>query len=151
MKRISCLLVVLVGWIALNTFTVQAITDKWTKDVTVLPASSRQFITEHFPNIPVSHIQIEKDFFWVEKYEVILTDGTNIEFSSKGAWKDVKRYNLPVPQSIIPDFIQTYVTQHFPGNTIMSIEKDKKDYEIKLNNGLELTFDLQGRLIEIDD
>ena len=29
--------------------------------------------------------------------------------------------------------------------------RDKRDYEVKLTNGLELTFDLKFNLIDIDD
>ena len=34
---------------------------------------------------------------------------------------------------------------------IVSIDRDKRDWEVKLDNGLDLKFDLQFRLIEIDD
>ncbi|MEO3257957.1 PepSY-like domain-containing protein, partial [Parabacteroides distasonis] len=35
--------------------------------------------------------------------------------------------------------------------THLKIEKEIRDYEIKLDNGLEMTFDLKGNLIDIDD
>lgn len=33
----------------------------------------------------------------------------------------------------------------------VSIDRDKRDWEVKLDNGLDLKFDLHFRLIEIDD
>ena len=36
-------------------------------------------------------------------------------------------------------------------DTVVKIEKEIRDYEIKLDNGLEMTFDLKGNLIDIDD
>ena len=35
--------------------------------------------------------------------------------------------------------------------SIVQISRDKHDYEVKLSNGLELTFDLKFNLIDIDD
>ena len=97
MKRINYLLIVL----SLLSVMACAGNDKITSDTNVLPVSSRQFISDHFKDIPVSHIQIEKNLIRISSYDVILTDGTNVE--------------------------------------------------IKLDNGLEMTFDLKGNLIDIDD
>lgn len=56
MKRINYLLIVL----SLLSVMACAGNDKITSDTNVLPVSSRQFISDHFKDIPVSHIQIEK-------------------------------------------------------------------------------------------
>ena len=57
MKRINYLLIVL----SLLSVMACAGNDKITSDTNVLPVSSRQFISDHFKDIPVSHIQIEKN------------------------------------------------------------------------------------------
>lgn len=146
MRRLSVLAVLL-----LSLTSAYARHDKVTKDMNVLPASSRQFLTEHFANIPVAHIQVEKNLMvFTDEYEVILTDGTNVEFNRQGEWKDVKRHNQAIPAAIVPAQIQKYVKQNYPATTIVSISKDRKDYEVDLSNKIELKFDLKGRLIEID-
>ena len=43
------------------------------------------------------------------------------------------------------------IRDSFAGRKIVSIDRDKRDWEVKLDNGLDLKFDLHFRLIEIDD
>lgn len=146
MKRLRNILAIL----SLSVTMACADNNKVTKDTGVLPAASRQFISEHFGDIAVSHIQIEKNLVLTDSYDVILTDGTNVEFNRKGEWKEVNRHNLSVPGAIIPEAIRTYVRQNYPSAMIVAIDKDFRDYEIDLNNGLELKFDLQGNLVDFD-
>ena len=138
MKRINYLLIVL----SLLSVMACAGNDKITSDTNILPVSSRQFI---------SHIQIEKNLIRISSYDVILTDGTNVEFNHKGEWKEIKRHGLPIPQAIIPEVIQDLIKKNYSSNKVVKIEKEIRDYEIKLDNGLEMTFDLKGNLIDIDD
>ena len=147
MKRINYLLIVL----SLLSVMACAGNDKITSDTHVLPVSSRQFISDHFKDIPVSHIHIEKNLIRISSYDVILADGTNVEFNHKGEWKEIKRHGLPIPQAIIPEVIQDLIKKNYSSNKVVKIEKEIRDYEIKLDNGLEMTFDLKGNLIDIDD
>lgn len=39
----------------------------------------------------------------------------------------------------------------YPGAAVIKIERDKQEVEVKLNNGMELTFDRSHNLIGIDD
>ena len=41
--------------------------------------------------------------------------------------------------------------RYYPDTSVVQIDRDKRDYEVKLTNGLELTFDLKFNLIDIDD
>lgn len=147
MKRNNYLLIIL----SLLSVMACAGNDKITNDTDLLPVSSRQFISDHFKDIPVSHIQIEKNLIRISSYDVILTDGTNVEFNRRGEWKEIKRHNLPIPQAIIPAVIQNHLKKTYPSNRVVAIDKDIRDYEIKLDNGLEMKFDLKGNLIDIDD
>ena len=56
-----------------------------------------------------------------------------------------------MPTAIIPAQIASYVSQNYPDTQIVQIDRDKRDYEVKLTNRLELTFDLNFNLIGIDD
>ena len=56
-----------------------------------------------------------------------------------------------VPSGIVPQPIRVYVEKHFPGRRIACLERDRRDYEIELDNGFELKFDLDFRLIDFDD
>lgn len=144
MKRIGIMLLGL--WM---TGTVMAGQDKITKDVSLLPEDSRVFIDTHYRDTPVAHIEIEKILCWDSGYDVILTDGTNIEFNSSGEWKDIEG-KRPVPADIIPGFIRKYVQENYPARTVISIERERKEYSIEFADGLELTFNNKGKLIDVD-
>ena len=96
-----------------------------------LPAVAQQFVQTHFKAVEVSYAKVE--------------------FAKDGAWKEVDCKYGEVPAAIVPQQIRDYVAKNFAGRKIVSIDRDKRDWEVKLDNGLDLKFDLQFRLIEIDD
>ena len=55
------------------------------------------------------------------------------------------------PAELVPAQIASYVEQNYKGAAIVQIDRDTRDYEVKLTNGLELTFDLRFNIIDIDD
>ena len=92
---------------------------------------------------------MESDFFY-KSYEVIFTNGDKVEFDNKSNWEEVNCKYSSVPTAIIPAAIQKYVATNYPDAKILKIERDKKDYEVKLSNRTELKFDLKFNLIDID-
>ena len=145
MKKIK-----LIGMCLLLSATTLFAKDRITKDMNVLPANSKEFLNRHFKNIQVSHIKVDKGLWKTESYDVILTNGINVEFNGSGNWKEVEGKHTAVPAEIIPAVIRTYIQKHFPGHTVVSIEKDRREYDLKLDNDIDLTFDLNGNLKEID-
>lgn len=145
MKRIILSLAV----IALTTGTAFADDDK-PISIDQLPAAASQFIASHFSGIKVSYAKMEKEFF-DKSYEVIFTAGSKVEFDGKGEWKEVNCQFTQVPEGIIPQQIKGYVADNFRDAKIVEIERGRRDYEVKLNNRLELKFDLKFNLIDIDD
>ena len=77
MKRIG---IILIG-LALMTNMACADNDKVTNNINELPQVSRTFLNNYFDGNKVSHIKIDKDLFLVDSYDVILTDGTSVEFN----------------------------------------------------------------------
>ncbi len=111
-------------------------------DLTQLPDAAQQFIKQHFPNETISFATVDKEVFETT-YEVLLSNGAQIDFNKKGEWKEVDCGRSAVPVAIIPEPITTYVTQKHPNTFIVQIDRDSRDYELDLSNGLELTFDLK--------
>mgnify|MGYP000543360887 FL=1 len=147
MKRIG---IILIG-LALMTNMACADNDKVTNNINELPQVSRNFLNNYFNGNKVSHIKIDKDLFLVDSYDVILTDGTSVEFNRDGEWKEVKSFQQNIPDTLIPAEIRQYVSQNYPGQKIMTVERGKRKVSVDLANGLELKFDLNGNLIDIDD
>lgn len=147
MKRIG---IILIG-LALMTNMACADNDKVTNNINELPQVSRTFLKNYFNGNKVSHIKIDKDLFLVDSYDVILTDGTSVEFNRDGEWKEVKSFQQNIPDTLIPAEIKQYVNQNYPSQKIMAVERGKRKVSIDLANGLELEFDLNGNLIDIDN
>ena len=119
-------------------------------NVSQLPQKAQQFIKQHFPDEKVAYAKKERDLLKTN-YEVVFTSGSKIEFRKDGEWKEIDCKYAKVPDAIIPPRIMEFVTTNYKGAAITEIDRDRRDYEIKLSNGLELTFDLKFNLIEIDD
>lgn len=115
-----------------------------------LPEVSQQFITDHFSGAEVSFAKVETEFLDKE-YKVVLADGTKLEFNRRGNWEKVDCKYGAVPEEIVPRPILDYVAQQFAGHRITCIECERREYEVELDNGFELKFDLEGRLIDFDD
>lgn len=114
-----------------------------------LPKKAQQFIRQHFENVEVSYAKKENELF-DKSYEVVFVDGSKIEFHNNGNWKEVDCHYGKVPDAIIPKTILDYVRRTYKSQIIVSIDRDSRDYEVALSNGLELKFDLRGNFIRPD-
>lgn len=116
-----------------------------------LPERTQKFLDEHFPNIDVSHIKAEKSLFGIVAYEVILTNGFDLDFDKKGEWKEIDGDKLEVPASIVPEKIRKSVESKFPGKKIVQIKKERRYYEIEISDGEDLIYTLDGVFKGYDD
>lgn len=117
---------------------------------TELPSAAKQFIESHFANIKITYTTTDKGLFESE-YEVRLDDGTKIEFDRNGNWSEVANRHHALPVAIVPQPIADYVATNYPKAKILKIERDNRSTEVRLDNGMELTFNAAGRLTEVDD
>lgn len=115
-----------------------------------LPANAQTFITTHFGELKVALVTRDSDLF-EKSYDVIFSNGSKVEFNGKGEWKSVDCKYDKVPDGIIPAQILSHVNENFPDNFIVEIDRDTRDYEVQLDNDMELKFDLQFNLIGYDD
>lgn len=116
-----------------------------------LPEKARTFIQKHFGGIKVALAKMESDFF-EKSYEVIFVNGNKVEFYGDGDWKEIECKYTEVPDSAVPSFIRSYVRDNHAGRKIWKLEygEEKKRYEVKLSDRLELTFDLKGNLVDLE-
>ena len=109
-----------------------------------------QFVTQHFPNATVQMVMPDED-----DIDVVLNDYTKIEFRLNNEWKKVDCEHsttfTAVPATIVPEQITAYVNTSFPGAIIKKLEKKYRGWEIELNSGLELKFNSNFKVMEIDD
>lgn len=107
-----------------------------------LPKKAQDFIKANFPKETVTYV--EKD---MDDYEVKLSNGSEITFLLNGEWKDVEGQYSPIPTKFIPSNVLNTVKSNHPSANIVKIEKNWNNYEIKLDNMMELYIDFNGKLI----
>ena len=144
MKRFILTIAVMLG------FAYVASADERPIEVSQLPKAAQEFIAKNFSHQPVLYANVDREVLDTD-YQVRLEDGTKIEFNGKGEWTEISNKRTGIPHSIIPKKLIEYVGKQYPEAHFLSIERDSRDYEIKLSNGIELTFTLDGKLIGFDD
>lgn len=107
------------------------------------------FVSTYFPQVSISMAVPDG-----REYDVMLSDNTKLEFNRKVEWKEIdcehSTIYTSVPSALIPQQITGYVNQNYPDNTIMKISKDGRNWDIELNNDIEIEFNKNFEVIEID-
>ena len=143
MKRMRLLFIALLSMMVTSV----AFADDKPIPVEKLPAAARTFVDTNFPGKKI--LYAEKDW---NSYECRLDDGTKIDFTSKGEWKQVDCHGMSAaPAVLVPEAIKQYVETNFSNCMITKIDKERHGYDIELSNDLELRFNHQGALIGMDD
>lgn len=144
MKRfISFLFVLLLGVGAASAAPDRVITREQ------LPAMAQQFLHDYFPSAEVTAAHEDGDIVQRE-YDVMLDDGTHIEFAADGRWLEIESREV-LPRGIVPPSIVTYTAKHYPSLTIHRIERSRREWEVSLSNGVEIRFNRRFSVISIDD
>lgn len=136
--------------VCLVAFQTPAMADN-DKPITVnqLPATAQQVIKSHFSGMKVALAKMESGLI-DKSYDVIFTTGEKIEFDRNGNWTEIECKRTGVPAKLIPAQITNYVNANYAGNKILKIEKDRNEHEINLSNGVEIKFNKDFMVVDID-
>lgn len=149
MKKLVLLLMITLAW---GTLAVHA--GEKLISFEQLPKQAQEFANTYFaPDDPlyrISYIIYDAELF-DSSYMIVYANGDGLEFNGDGEWKDFDCKHCVVPAELIPAPIQAYLFTHVPDQKVKKMEKNRRDYELELSNGLELKFDLEGNLLEVDD
>lgn len=111
-----------------------------------LPTQAKTFLQQYYPAATVVSTTKDKD-----DYEVILSEGTRIDFNKAGEWTDVDAaIGKTIPSGFYPAGIDTYVSTNFQGIGINEISKETRGYDVELVTGTELMFSYDGAFIGFD-
>ena len=117
--------------------------------LTDIPSEISNYVSTHFPENPI--IQAIKDTDGFElTYDITLEGGFFIEFNRKKEVIDIEGLTK-LPDSVIPAKLLEYATTNYPENYIIGWELDDRNQQIKLENGLELEFNMNGDFLRIDN
>lgn len=143
-KTITLMLVILLGvGIALAG-------EKIYRSANILPQTAQTMLKKHFGSQGVSMVKVDSKTFGGKEYEVILNDGTEIEFNNSGEWTEVDCGHNAVPTGLVIKPIADFVKKNYSGAKIVHIEVKRSKYEVELNNGTELEFARDGRFLRVD-
>lgn len=118
-------------------------------NVNELPAKAQTLLSKHFKGQKVMLATIESGVV-SRSYDVVLRNGTKLEFDKKGNLTEIDCKQGIVPSQLIPQPIKNYLKENYRGEAVRKIELNKKEYEVKLTNGIDLTFNKHFQLIDID-
>ena len=110
-----------------------------------MPQTAQTFLKKYF----AKKVPLVMTVDW-DDYTIRYESGEKVEFDKKGQWKEVECYSTKVPADIVPEQIKTYVKKNYPGKSIIKIERRRMGYEIKLNNGMEIEFNRNFQVIDVD-
>ena len=116
---------------------------------TQLPEKAQTFLSTYFPEAKVSLVRKEIDVIELN-YDVIFADGSKVEFDRKGNWTEIDCLTHSLPAGIVPEAINKIINTHYPKTKVIKIERDHREIDVKLNNRVELTFNKNLQLIDID-
>ena len=77
-----------------------------------------------------------------------LDNHVKLEFNTRQEIKQIKS-GTTLPESVIPPEILSYVKQNFSGKGIKRWQLVNNKQEVKLSNGVELEFSLDGKFLRI--
>jgi hypothetical protein len=114
-----------------------------------LPAPAKEYIQTNFPGEKTIMVTKDDDLIFAD-YTVMLSNGTKLEFEHSGALTQISSPN-GIPAELVPVSIRNYVQAHYPDAGYLDFEVGKRAYEVKLTNRMELKFNNNFHIIEIDD
>ncbi|MBQ3364022.1 MAG: PepSY-like domain-containing protein [Muribaculaceae bacterium] len=143
MKKIIFLL--LMAMVMTMSLTMSADDDDRVITYDQLPQPAQAFLKANFATKVPLLVTADWDDFTI-RYE----SGEKIEFDRNGEWKDIECYNSKVPANAVPAQIASYISQNYPGKSIIKLERHRSVYEVKLNNGMEIEFNRSFQVIDMD-
>ena len=148
MKRILRILMIAICCMVSCNMVANAGNDK-PISVNALPAKAQTLLSQHFNDQKVILATIESGVV-SRSYDVVLQNGTKLEFDKKGNLTEIDCKQATVPAKLIPQAIRNYLKENYPAQAVKKIEMNKNEYEVELANGLDLTFNKHFQLIDID-
>ena len=115
-----------------------------------LPVAAQAFINKNFPDDKVSFASVDDDIIRPD-YQVVLASGVMLDFENNGKLEKISTRNGNIPDGIIPAEILNAVNAQYPDAKVLEYEIDRRTYEVKLSNRMELKFNSRFDVIEIDD
>ena len=117
--------------------------------LTDLPNAAQAFVKKHFTAEKPVLVTVDKEVTG-NTYEVNFSSGNSVDFDRRGELPEVE-CRPEVPAAIVPAQIIKLVQNNYPEAKIVKIDRDRRGYEVELSTRLELKFDKDFNLVDIDN
>ncbi len=119
---------------------------KATVDIEKLPQLAKDFINNKLPGKDIVRMKVEED-----DVEVWLNSGEKLEFDTDGNIKEIECLS-GLSASVVGQRIIDDVKSIKPEAYVVKIDKDSYgEYEVTLDNGMEIKYDPNFKRLGIDD
>ncbi|MBQ8645561.1 MAG: PepSY-like domain-containing protein [Bacteroidales bacterium] len=120
MKKIMIVLVSLFAFL----FTAKASDDK---PITFeqLPQLAQEFVKKYFADRTPSLVTVDQEMAG-KSYDVIFSNGDDIEFDRQGVWTSIESRNEEVPDAVVTNQILYYVNNNYKDSEIINLYKDDR-------------------------
>jgi len=118
-----------------------------------LPASVLSYLAANYPTDSIYEVELEEECE-IEVYEVELSSGLELYFDLQGSFLGIEdTYDCDDDSVSLPANALSYLSANYPNDAVYEAElKDECEvYEVELDSGLELYFDLQGTFLGTED
>ena len=110
-----------------------------------LPETAQSLLKQHF----AKKVPLVVTADW-DDFTVVYESGEKVEFNKNGEWKSIECRTSKVPAAVVPEQIIDYVTKNYPGKSVVKIERHRSVYEVKISNGMEIEFNRNFQVIDVD-
>ena len=111
-----------------------------------MPEAAQALLKQYFADKVPLVVTVDWD-----DYTIVYDSGEKVEFDKQGNWKEINCRTSGVPVELIPEQIKSHINATFPGTKVLKLDRNRRGYEVKLNNGLEVEYDPTFQIIDIDD
>ena len=118
-------------------------------DFSALPQTAQQFASANFKDKKVAVVKQDRSFLGAitDGYDIVYSDGTEIEFDASGNWTSIDCEFANLPAGVLPETIITYIENNYPGSKAYKADKEFGGYEVGITGGLELIFNTAGEFV----
>lgn len=114
-----------------------------------LPSPAVQTLLDNFAGRKVAMAREMENGLIGKSFNIVFTNGDELEFDGNGQWKEIICRTSPVPSSLLPSAIARYTARNYPAAYVTQIFRYGEEYDVELSTGLMLSFNDHLRVVEI--
>ncbi len=110
--------------------------------INALPQNAKTFIQNNFKTANIALVKQD-----IDSFEVILKDGTELDFYINGEWKEVDGKYKAIPTGFLPQSAVANAKATQANAQIFGVDREPYGFKFKFNNMMEVYTDLNGNVM----